>query len=153
MSDIDLDKPHSQNEAGVLTMLWRRILKDNRLTPPSRLNPFIDRYLETNDPTEGRVANLKKKNKATIIKNITAPEMTFKTFLDLVFNFLGVVKIDLSIKIHFPNGDNSVHTVTVFSNKNKNRNLNDVNLTETKEEERREDGSTTEPAPEHKERT
>lgn len=111
MADYKLDKPVSKNESGILAKLWRKILIDNNFLPA--LDLLVKRYIERNDILAGRVTNFKKKNKSTITTNITAPEMTFKTFLDLVFNLLRAKRLDISIKVTFHSGKETVHSVSI----------------------------------------
>jgi len=44
--------------------------------------------------------------------------MSWKTFTDLLLNFIGVLKFDISIKMYYRNGDTSVHTMTIIKNDN-----------------------------------
>lgn len=134
MADFDLDKPCSNNEAGVLAALWRKVLNDLGINHLARLSVFIDKYLQKTDPLNGEVANLRRKNKSTVNKNIVATEMTFKTFMDLMLNLLNVVKIDISVKIYFPNGEHSVHTITVSNTKDKPEQTKEDSSVESKED-------------------
>lgn len=111
MSDINFNKPPNKNESGVLAYLWRKILLENNLMPS--LGMLISRYIKEQDITAGRVSNLKKKNKTTLVNNIGAQEMTFKTFLDLIFNFLKVRRLDISIKLTYHNDKTSEHSVSI----------------------------------------
>ena len=47
---------------------------------------------------------------------MTSPEMTFKVFVDLIFFFLGAKKMSISIKLTYPNGEESVHSINVTPN-------------------------------------
>ena len=109
--DIKIDKPPNKNEGGVLALLWRKILLENNFMPA--MGMLINRYLRSYDTTDGRVSNMKKKNRSTLITNITARDMSFKVFLDLVFNFLKAKRLDITIKITHNSGKSSVHSVTV----------------------------------------
>lgn len=125
-NNIDFNTPPSTNESGILTRLWRKIIKDNNLT--SYLPMLVDQYVnethmlddqDTNKAKDPATKALKRKSKSTMINNITANEMTFKTFMDLVFNLLKVKRITLSVKITFNNGDENVHSVVIDNNKGK----------------------------------
>lgn len=111
MSDYKLDKPVSSNESGVLAKLWRKILKENNFMPA--LDLLVKRYLDTNDILKGRNKNHKNKTRSTIIANIAATEMTFKTFLDLVFNLLRAKRLDISIKVTMQSGKTSTHSISL----------------------------------------
>lgn len=110
MSDIKFNKPVSKNESGVLSAIWRNILKENNLIPA--LDLLVQRYVDRGNRAK-ELKDIKLKNKSTLTANITAPEMTFKTFLDLLFNFLHVKKITFSVKLTFQNGSETVHTINV----------------------------------------
>lgn len=107
MANEDFRDPPSRKVSGVLVVLWRKILLENRLN--RALTPLIARYL--NDTN--RVGNSKRKNKATLKANIFATDMTFKTFIDLVFNLLKATRLDISIKVTFVNGKSSTHSVSI----------------------------------------
>lgn len=112
MSDLKFDKQISNNESGVLAKLWRKILIENNLE--NALPLLINMYIKNNDETDGRSLTVKKKNKSTLTSNITATDMTFKTFLDLVFRLLKVTKIDISVKLTFSNGRETTHSVSAI---------------------------------------
>lgn len=111
--DININKPPNKNESGVLAALWRKILIENNFMPA--LGMLVSRYLKDQEAKEGRVKNLRKKNRSTVVNNIAATEMTFKTFLDLIFNLLKVKRCDISIKLTYHNGNTSTHSVSVDS--------------------------------------
>lgn len=119
MSDVNINKPPNKNESGILTVLWRKILTENNLMPA--IGMFINRYIKQYDSSLSKVSNVKKKNRSTLITNITAPEMSFKCFIDLVFNFLRARRLDISIKITHENGKTSTHFVSVDSSLTKDQ--------------------------------
>jgi hypothetical protein len=110
----EITGPVSRNEGGVLAALWRKVLAENNYM--QILDYLIDRYVSKNDEFNGRVSKIKKKAKSTLISNVTTGDMTIKTFFDLVFNFLKVKKMTISIKLTFPNNAESVHSVTISGN-------------------------------------
>lgn len=109
--DYKLDKPVSNNESGVLAKLWRKIITENNYLPA--LDLLVRRYMEENDIAAGRIKNVKRKTKTTVVSNITATEMTFKTFLDLVFNLLKAKRLDISIKVTLHSGKESIHSISI----------------------------------------
>lgn len=111
MAEVKIDSPLSKKEGGVLAGLWRKIIKD--IGYDRHLDYLVSRYVAKTDKMNGRVQNVRRKTKSSLIKNITSSEMTFKTFLDLLFNYIGVKKIDISIKLTFNNGSESVHSMAV----------------------------------------
>ena len=111
MADVKITQPIATKESGILAGLWRNILRDNNYIPA--LDYLVTKYVAKTDKMNGRVQNIKRKTKSSIIKNITDSEMSIKTFIDLLFNFLNVKKIDISIKLTFPNGNETIHSIAV----------------------------------------
>lgn len=112
MAKLDFDNAPSSNESGILAALWRKIVKEKGLLPS--LNTLIELYLRKNDITEGRVAAVKKKTKSTIVNNITASEMTLKTFMDLLFGLLNAKKVKITVEITYQNDETSTHSITAL---------------------------------------
>ena len=106
--------PVSNKDSGVLAKLWRKVILESRLE--NSLNYLADRYVKRSEPMSSRVATVKRRTKSTVMKNITDGDMTIKTFLDLVFSLLGAKKLTISIKITYPNGTESVHSVPINNN-------------------------------------
>ena len=104
-------KPISTKEGGVLASLFRKIVIENNLI--NSLDYLIDRYVTE---TGSKSKNIKRKNRSSLIKYISANDMTWKTFLTLVFDFLGAIKLEFTIKVTFPNKHESVHKVTLTKN-------------------------------------
>jgi len=102
----------STKEGGVLAALFRKVIIENNLQPA--MDYLIQRYVEKSN--SGKSKNLDRKTKSSLIKYISAEDMSWKTFLSLMFDFVGAVKIDFTIKIKFPNGNESIHTTTVRRN-------------------------------------
>ena len=113
MREVDFNKPVVRTEAGVLAALWRDVLDKLKLIPA--LDILIKKYISDSDKKAMSIQSVKKKTKSTLVANITATGMTFKTFLDLLFNFLRVRRVHISIKLELYNGDESVHSVTIDS--------------------------------------
>lgn len=114
MNDIKLEeKPVSNSESGILAAIWRKLIKDNGIV--NALHLLVNRYITDTDPTKGRVKNIKRRNKSTLISNICSSEMTFKTFIDLIFNLLRASKLDIHVKVTFANGK-SIHTNVAITN-------------------------------------
>ena len=108
---IKLTDINNRTEGSVLATLWRNVLTETNMLPA--LDYFVDRYVNNSKGMESRVKAVKRKTKSTMMKNVTANDMTWKTFLDLMFNFLKVKRIVISIKLTHPGGNESVHSVTV----------------------------------------
>ncbi len=103
--------PVSNKDSGVLANLWRRVVRESNLQ--NSLNHLADRYVKKTNPISQRVANVKKRTKSTVLKNISDTDMTIKTFLDLIFNLLGAKKLTISIKITYPNGTETIHSLPI----------------------------------------
>lgn len=114
MREVDFNKPVVRTEAGVLAALWRDVIVKLKLVPA--LDILIKRYINDSDKKAMAIQSVKKKTKSTLVANITASGMTFKTFLDLLFNFLRVRKVHISIKLELYSGDETVHTIIVDPN-------------------------------------
>lgn len=107
----------SNTESGVLAKLWRKLLIERGITPS--LGLLIDRYLQDQHLNEENLAqNVKKKNRSTLISNITAKEMTIKTFLDLLRNLIKVKRLVIHIEITTAGGETSVHSLAVTGDNN-----------------------------------
>jgi len=105
--------PIAHNEGGLIAALWRNILKDLNYT--NKLPWLIEQYIRNTKP-EGR------KTKASITKNAHSGDMTFKTFMLLLFNVLSVKKITFSVKLTFDNGDETVHGIAALNDNSGTRN-------------------------------
>lgn len=103
--------PVSNKDSGVLAKLWRRVVLESHLQ--NSIMHLADRYVRKVDPMSTRVANVKKRTKSTVLKNISDTDMTIKTFLDLIFNLLGAKKLTISIKITYPNGKETIHSLPI----------------------------------------
>lgn len=104
-------KQVSRNESGVLAQLFRYIIIDNNFIPA--LDMLVKRYVEDTTRKEVNLQPVKRKTKSTLLSNIGSEEMTFKTFLDLLFNFLRVRKVNISVKLTFYNGNETIHSISV----------------------------------------
>lgn len=116
--------PISNNEGGVIVRLWRKILYETNLI--NNIHNLILVYQMKNNKND-QMKVRKRKTKSSLIKNIWAPEMTWKTFIYLLENFLNVRKIDISIKLTHDNGEESIHSVTINNVKENNVNKGDGN--------------------------
>lgn len=132
MSKIEFDDNVSSKEGGALTALWRAILKENNFI--YAIDVMVNKYVRKTDMLQGRSIHVKRKTRSSLINNITAGEMTFKTFLDLLFNFLAVRKVTITIMLTHANNDESIHTIAI--------NNNDYNLEEEVVNERKDKSST-----------
>lgn len=81
------------------------------------LNILIDRWL--NDPANCIPQNNRDRqiSRTNIVKEITAKEMSWKTFIK-GFKFINVPKFDLTVTLYHRNGNKTVHTTTVITDIN-----------------------------------
>lgn len=114
MAEIKINNKVAQKENGILARMWKNVVSDLNLHPA--LDHLVSRYVNKSKVlgSLSNVKDVKRKTKNTLIKNIEASEMTWKTFHDLLFNYLGAKRIDISIKITMPNGSESVHSMSVL---------------------------------------
>ena len=102
----------SKTEAGALAKLWKKIIVETGMV--NSLDHMINRYSRRSSTIKAG----KIKTKSHITKDINSSAMSWKTFTDLLLNFIGVLKFDISIKMYYRNGDTSVHTMTIIKNDN-----------------------------------
>lgn len=112
--ELKLDNNVANNEGGILSRLWRNVLLDNNLT--SSIPFLITRYVSKTMKMD--VKNAKRKTKSSLLDNINAQEMTWKTFTNLIFNFINVRKMDITIKLTLSTGDETFHNVTINNTNN-----------------------------------
>jgi len=103
---MKLTKRPANTPHGALAKLWRIIIRDNNLE--KNLGYLVSRYVEMNSPC---AKNLKRKTKSTIEADVTANELTWKKFTHLIFQYLGAVRLDVTIRVTYPNGKCTNHTV------------------------------------------
>lgn len=109
---VTFDAQPKNSPGGILSMLFRKVMKEGNFMP--YVNILTDRYLTRT--TAQNVSAVKRRTKNTLKTNMTSPEMTFKVFVDLIFFFLGAKKMSISIKLTYPNGEESVHSINVTPN-------------------------------------
>lgn len=98
---------------GALARLWRNIIKENNLE--HSLGYLVTRYVSRSGET---AKNIRRKTRSTLEADITSNEMTWKKFTHVIFHYLGAVRLDVTIKLTFPNGNHSIHTVGIKSSDN-----------------------------------
>jgi len=114
MSDgMDFDYETTQTEGGLLAKLWRTILVGTNFIRTR--DQLVNEYVRKTDMLKGRVKQVSRKTKSTLTKNVNANEMTWKVFIDLLFNFITVKKIDISIKLTMSNGKETLHSLSIVN--------------------------------------
>ena len=118
MANINVDaKPVATNESGVLAGLWRKILHENGLV--NNIDYLVNKYVSRVKGVSSSKTE-KFKSRSTIVADITARDMTIKTFLYLIFNFLQARNVVITIDITFPNGETRTHSLPISYNKESN---------------------------------
>lgn len=107
-NELDFSKKTSTTETGTLAKLWRKILVESGIMPG--ITFLVNRYL-ARTKTDSNM--LKKKNRSTLLTDICATEMSWKSFVDLLFNFLNVKEVEFIVKIKWNSRETS-HSVSVL---------------------------------------
>jgi len=100
----------ASNEGGILAGLWDTIYKSTGAV--NSVKYLTDEY--TKRHYSNSLINNKPKTRArnTLLSNLNAPTMTWKVFMDLVFNFLNVRKITIVIKLTHNDMSETIHSTT-----------------------------------------
>jgi len=102
--------PVNNTPQGALAQLWRNIVKDTGIG--NNIGYLITRYVKRNSPDS---KTIKRRTRSTIEADISASELTWKKFTHILFEFLGVVRMDISVKLTYSRGNSTLHTVGVVS--------------------------------------
>lgn len=98
---------------GLLSKLFRKIMIEANWLP--YMDHLVERYVSQTKLTN--VSAVRRQTKSTLKTSITSPAMTFKTFTDLIFFFLRAKKMDITVKLTYANGDETVHHVSCTPNR------------------------------------
>ena len=108
----ELEKPiNNAKENAQLGKLWRRIIMDLNLR--TRIRKMVNEYVR--DSKNPNVNPINYKTKSSLENNILSDEITWKTFMDLLFNFLKVRSCTVTITLEHRNGDESAHSIHVVN--------------------------------------
>jgi hypothetical protein len=107
-----LSSVEDTTEGGILSNLWRKILKDLNIT--NKIPALVVMYLNKENM---KSVKLKKKSKTSLVNDITSSNMTWKVFLNLIINLLNVNKMTFTVTLEFKNGEKSVHSIDVKTNR------------------------------------
>ena len=103
----DLTKPVKSNEEGsVLARLLRSVI--NELNLVNRIDFLVTDYVR-----RGKNTATKHKTKSSMISAITADTLTWKQFVDIIFNVLRVESISITLTLKHRNGSKSLHSIDV----------------------------------------
>lgn len=128
--DNKIKSSQSSNvEGAVLSNLWKKVLAETNLV--NALDFLITKYV---DQSNHSMKVQKRRTKSSLTKNIYSDDMTWKTFVDLMFNFLKIKRIELVIKLHHPNNDVTMHSITFKPDNNANKDEIDKKYGDSKNE-------------------
>jgi len=100
----NLSKETSGDEHGILKKLFNKIIFENNLE--SKLAFLVSRYERRRDVS-------KKKSKTVVVNELTAPRISFKNFLFLIFEVLRAKKVKLTIEVEFSN-KTTKHSIDIY---------------------------------------
>ena len=100
----NMKKP-SDFEDGMLTKLFRNIITSTGII--NNIGSYMNAYVRKGG----------KKPKSQITKLILDEGMTWKSFIFLIFEVLRVVRIDITLNLHYENGEVSEHRMEFYSPK------------------------------------
>ena len=108
---VDLKKMQKsipKTEGGILVRLWRNILVESNMI--HGINTMVTRYINAG---KNSIAAKNSKTKSSIEKNISSDNMSWRIFVDLLFNVLKVKRMHITITLTFPNGTSTVNHLVV----------------------------------------
>lgn len=111
LGQSDKGKGKTQGAGGVLSRLWRQMLKDLGVNI-QRWNDLM--YNFVTDPRNGYPSNKRDQQSArgNLVKELARDQMTWKVFMKAL-RFLGVKDVTIAIECNFHNGRRSVHSTKV----------------------------------------
>lgn len=112
-NNIELPNTLDNNEGGVLAMLWGKIIVNNHIT--GRLGFLLENYKNETTRLEQRSVSVKRKTVSSLTQNICAKSMTWSIFLDLLFNYLKVRKVSITIKLTWNDNSETFDTAEVIN--------------------------------------
>lgn len=107
MSKIDLSKPPSMNEGGLLAKIWRDIVDKNYLI--HKFDYLINEYVSKNN-NQNQV--IRRKNKHTLTSNVCSPTITWKVFLENL-KLARFKSVEITVKVTDQNGHSTIHTLPI----------------------------------------
>lgn len=95
---IEKMKTPSDLEDGMLTKMFRKVLFDTGII--NNIRRYMNRYVRKGG----------KRTKSQITKLILENGMSWKSFTFLIYEVLGVVRMDITLKLYHQNGEVTEHT-------------------------------------------
>jgi hypothetical protein len=120
-SVITNTKPDN-NEGGILSLIWRNILKEKGYLNSAILHRLLSNYVTNSTKLANSVNGMKVASsekgraKSTVIANVVATSMTIKTWMDLIFSFLGAKEMIITVTIKDASGVVTTHTSPTIIN-------------------------------------
>ena len=106
-------KNPNKTEGSILTNIWRGLLKELDLVSVSKIYRLIDVYMTRHKANDKGSISIRSKNRTSITNDMSADAITWKTFLNLIFNVLRVKKMDITITIHHENKTTTTYSTTI----------------------------------------
>ena len=107
MNNIDISKPPSMKEGGLLAKIWRDIVDKNYLI--HKFDHIITEYVSENN---SKANMIRRKNKHSLITNVCSPEMTWKVFLENI-KLARFKSMEITVKVTDQNGHSTTHTLPI----------------------------------------
>lgn len=105
-------KPITAIENSILVKLWRKILRETNMI--NALEVLAERY--ANKSSNSSVTMVKKRTKSRLMADATTNNMSWKIFVTLIFGILNVKKMTITVKLDYPNGESTIHSVEATDN-------------------------------------
>lgn len=115
ISEILNDPVDNNKEGAALSKLWRIIVSDLNLG--KRMEFLISNYIQNS-----KNSAIKHKTKSSMRKNITDDNITWKTFLDILFNVVDIEFMTVTVTLHHKGKSKSIHTIDIVAEPEKENN-------------------------------
>ena len=97
----------------IIAKMFRRIMIDLGANNYAKFNYLLERYVMKYGTKD--LINLKDRSseRNNIRKELLKDVMSFKVFASKAIRFLGILKFDVTITLHHPNGQKTAHTLCI----------------------------------------
>ena len=104
------------NEGITLSELWKEIVKDE-VGSVDKLDRLLANYDNRYKPKKGDTSTIKKKSLHSISMDAYSKSITWKAFVNLLFNVINVKKFRLIIELEYSPTKKKSYEVTVLKNR------------------------------------
>ena len=109
---------------GILAKLWNQILLDLNISPEFLRTRVVD-YVQANKKTAVESTASRREYTSNILGQLTAKDMTWKNLYRGI-SIIGVVKVGLSVELHFKRRAPTVHSIEFEIMKNSQKEEDDA---------------------------